>query len=92
MPKGQPKLPLKIGIYRDIRAAFPDMKARAIYSALWDYNRGPTYLRAMIAGAPRIDANGEPDGIVSEEHAKIAAEKLKSLPKRPPRGERVVAA
>jgi sRNA-binding protein len=69
----EPKLPLKVGIGFDIKVALPELSWRAINGALSDYARGPTYLGALKAGAPRFNLKGEPDGIVTPEAAAIAA-------------------
>jgi sRNA-binding protein len=45
-PKGTAKLPLKIGIYKDIRRAAPDLSIREVNKALANYTRGPTHLGA----------------------------------------------
>ena len=63
-PKRTAKLPIKIGIHKDIRRAAPDLTAREIARALADYTRGPTYLGVMIEGIDRFDLEGRPDGVV----------------------------
>jgi ProP effector len=67
---GQPKLPLKIGIDRDIIAAAPELRYRNILYAIADYTSGSSYLRTLIEGAARIDLNGDAAGIVTaaQEH------------------------
>ncbi|MCS0497900.1 ProQ/FinO family protein [Ancylobacter sp. MQZ15Z-1] len=77
MPKGQPKLPLQKGIRQAIRAVAPEISARRLHEALSDYVHGRTYLRAMTAGAARIDLDGWPDGIVSEDEAREARVRLR---------------
>lgn len=68
--KGAPtKKPLKLGMYHDLRTAAPDIKPQALQLALYDYTSGPKYLDAHTAGATRVDLNGEPAGVVTEEQA-----------------------
>lgn len=75
-PKGAPKHPIKLGIHNDLRAAAPDISRRLIRIALEDYTTGISYLRAMAAGAARLDLEGWPAGEVSITHAKLARELL----------------
>ncbi|WP_371346509.1 ProQ/FINO family protein [Ancylobacter sp. IITR112] len=75
-PKGEPKRPLKLGIHNDLRAAVPDISRRLIRIALDDYTTGNSYLRAMAAGAARLDLDGWPAGEVSITHAKLARQQL----------------
>ncbi|GAB4071708.1 ProQ/FinO family protein [Ancylobacter sonchi] len=82
MPKGEPKLPLKIGIYNDIKAAAPDIGGRRLFLALRDYTTGGTYLAAMREGADRIGLDGWPDGKVSAEQAADAQRRLRGKSRR----------
>lgn len=66
MPKGADKIPLKIGIHADIRARDPSISGVKLGAALHDYVTGPKYLRALVAGAPRLDLDGQPAGEVTE--------------------------
>lgn len=75
-PKGAPKRPIKLGIHNDLRAAAPDISRRLIRIALEDYTTGISYLRAMAAGAARLDLEGWPAGEVSITHAKLARQLL----------------
>lgn len=81
-PKGAPKLPLKIGIYRDLCAACPDLTHRKIHRAIRDYTTGLTYLRALRSGADRLDLDGWPVGTVSPEQAEGARIRLKAKERR----------
>lgn len=74
--KGEPKLPLKIGIAKDIKALGSDISGVRLSRALHDYTSGPLYLKAMIAGAPRFDLDGYTAGFVTEEEAAHAAKRL----------------
>ncbi|MDQ0305293.1 ProQ/FinO family protein [Ancylobacter polymorphus] len=77
--KGQPKQPLKTGIYHDIRAAAPQIPARKLGAALHDYTSGRSYLRAMTIGASRVDLEGWPVETVAIEHAKAAREQIEHI-------------
>lgn len=70
---GEPKRPIKIGIRQDIMARTDAFTSLELYCGLGHYTNKPSYLRAMIEGADRIDIDGNPAGVVSaadEEHAK----------------------
>lgn len=76
-PKGAPlKRPLKIGIGLDLLLAMPELSAFSIGAALEDYTWGATYCAACVAGAARIDLDGQPDGSVSEAEARHAENRL----------------
>lgn len=77
--RGEPKLPLKTGIYHDIRAAAPEIPARKLGAALHDYTSGRSYLRAMTVGASRVDLEGWPVEPVAIEHAKAAREQIEHI-------------
>ena len=65
--------PLKIGIHHDIAAQFGDtISPRVIAAALRIYVSNSKYLKALVAGADRVDLNGVPAGTVTAEHANIA--------------------
>lgn len=75
--------PLKVGIRDDLRA---DRKARdlpffdkKIRRALKTYTQTPQYLAVLITGAPRYDIQGHPVGIVSDEDASHAKERLTQI-------------
>lgn len=75
-PKREAKLPLKIGIHRDIRERQPELPMRRLRRALADYTSGPTYLAALVEGAPRIDLDGNAVGVVTAAEAATAAAHL----------------
>jgi ProP effector len=62
--------PLKVGIHEDLRVALDgaltDVELR---HALRVYCTNVVYRSRLVAGATRVDLNGEPAGTVSEEHA-----------------------
>jgi len=65
--------PLKLGIHVDILAQLGDMTSpRDLSTALRIYVGNIGYLKALVAGADRIDLNGMPAGTVTAEHADIA--------------------
>jgi ProP effector len=68
----QPHRPLKIGINKDIAAA-GIMPAEDIGPTLRLYVQRLMYQRALAAGGPRYDLNGEPCGEVTAEQAAGAA-------------------
>jgi sRNA-binding protein len=74
--------PLKIGIREDIITTFVGSNGKRnafafhLSLALHDYTRGPRYLRSLTAGAIRVDLDGNPAGVVTEEAAAIAVERL----------------
>lgn len=74
MPKGADKIPLKLGIRADIRAACPDLSGLAVGVALFDYVSGFKYRDALKEGADRVDLDGNPVAKV------IAIEAIGRLP------------
>lgn len=77
--KGEKKIPLKIGIFHDIKQAHPEFRSAALHRALNDYTGGPLYLKAMVAGAARINLEGDAVGFVTEEQAAHAAARLRQI-------------
>lgn len=75
--KGEKKVPLKIGIFKDIRALRRDIPYRVVKAALHDYTSGALYLKATVAGAARINLDGDAVDVVTAEQAAWAAERLK---------------
>ncbi|EJI7470499.1 prop effector [Escherichia coli] len=73
--------PLKAGIIRDV---LEDAKSRelplatgVLRGALTSHLHTTRYLKAIIAGGPRYDLNGQPCGEVTEEDKSVASELLK---------------
>ena len=65
--------PLKLGIHVDILAQLNDATApRDLSAALRIYVSNSKYLKALVAGADRVDLNGVPAGTVTAEHAAVA--------------------
>jgi ProP effector len=65
------RLPLKIGIHKDI----PDglIEPRVLQLAFRFYVNNPGYLNAMRFGAARVDLNGEVAGTVDENEERAGA-------------------
>jgi ProP effector len=83
MPFGAPKLPLKIGIDKDLLAvADGALHYQRMLWALIDYVNGDHYLAKLIAGAVRVDLDGNPAGTVSEIHGQRAAAGLAKRKRR----------
>ena len=58
--------PLKVGVYGDVLAALGEaVRPRDLQSALRFYTSNRGYLRALLAGACRIDLDGKPAGTVT---------------------------
>lgn len=76
----EPKRPLKIGIAKDViaalRAGGSTISGKLARNAIHDYCCGPKYTLALAAGGPRYDLDGQPDGAVLPDRAKIAAQQL----------------
>ncbi len=79
----QPR-PLKLGIHRDLIAAgHPN---RIVRGALGAYCSRRAYLKAMRAGVPRIDLQGQPAGEITPDEAAEARARLSgATPAKTPR-------
>jgi len=74
--------PLKVGVYGDILAALGEaVQPRDLQSALRAYTRNAGYLRALLAGACRIDLDGKPTGTVTPEDETVAKARLAEFKK-----------
>jgi ProP effector len=73
-----PVRPLATGIGRVIAAQLPTVSKTLIHHAIafWQRQRKTAYLQALIAGGPRYDLEGNPQGEVTPEHQQRAQEKL----------------
>ena len=74
-----PHRPLKIGIHIDLKARCPALSERERSAVLRYYVARPLYLRACVAGAPRIDLDGNACGEVNAAEAKFAADRLAAI-------------
>lgn len=78
--------PLKIGIHADVLAALDGaIKPEELSAALGIYTKNKVYRSGLVAGAVRIDLNGQPCGAVTIEQAA-------PVPPRAPRAPRSKAA
>jgi ProP effector len=69
--------PLKVGVYGDVLAALGEaVQPRDLQSALRAYTSNAGYLRALLAGACRIDLDGKPAGTVTPEDEAVGKVKL----------------
>ena len=73
------RLPLKIGIHKDIPDGLIEPKILRLAFRL--YVNNPGYLNAMRLGAARVDLNGEVAGTVDENDAKSAQAHLAGIRK-----------
>ena len=76
LEKYRPHWPLKVGIATDIPARCPAVERRVLSVALSAYARRVMYLRGLVAGAARVDLDGNPAGEVTARDAEYAAAKL----------------
>jgi ProP effector len=70
LERSRPHRPLKIGIAADLQARCPALEWRVLKVALAAYTGRVMYLRGLVAGAARIDLDGNPAGEVSAKDAK----------------------
>ena len=76
LEKYRPHWPLKVGIAADIPARCPAVERRVLSVALSAYARRVMYLKGLVAGAARVDLDGNPAGEVTARDAEYAAAKL----------------
>ena len=74
-----PHRPLKIGIHIDLKARCPALSERERSAVLRYYVARLMYLRACVAGAPRIDLDGNVCGEVTAAEAQHAAARLAAI-------------
>ena len=85
--------PLKVGVYGDVLAALGEaVQRRDLQSALRAYTSNAGYLRALSAGACRVDPDGNPAGTVTAEDEAVAKARLAELAKATAAGAMVVPA
>ena len=83
LEKYRPHWPLKVGIAAAIPARCPDLERRVLSAALGAYARRVMYLQGLVAGASRIDLDGNPAGEVTDRDAEHAARTAFSIAVRP---------
>src|SRR4029077_4549385 len=76
LEKYRPHRPLKVGIAADIPARCPAVERRVLGMALSAYAKRVMYLQSLVAGAVRVDFDGNPAGEVTARDAEHAAAKL----------------
>jgi len=69
--------PLAIGIHKALQARQPELDKADIRKALHRHTNSTRYLKALTAGAPRYDLDGQADGEVSQEQADQAVSQLR---------------
>jgi sRNA-binding protein len=79
LEKHRPHRPLKVGVAVDIRARCPELERRVLGVALGAYARRVMYLQSLVAGAARVDLDGNPAGEVTAGDAEFAATKLAEI-------------
>jgi ProP effector len=72
----QPHRPLKVGIFSEIAARCPDLARSDLTTVLNIYTRRMMYLQSLVAGAARVDLDGNPCGEVSAADQEHAAARL----------------
>src|SRR6476619_6356880 len=77
--KYQPHWPLEVGIAADLMERGPELDHHKLSVALTVYTRRVMYLRSLVAGAERIDLDGNPAGEVTARDAEYAAAKLAKI-------------
>ena len=84
------RLPLKIGIHKDIPEGL--IEPKVLRRAFRLYVNNPGYLNAMRLGVARVDLNGEVAGTVDENDAKSAHARLNGIRnnRKQPRREKAV--
>jgi ProP effector len=71
-----PHRPLKIGINADLIACCPEFSRYELGKALGIYTGRILYLLGVVAGAPRVDLDGNPAGEVTTDAAEHAVARL----------------
>lgn len=72
MPRGEAKRPLKLGITWDVVDDMPEANRRHIRLAVRDYCSGPTYFLALLTDPVRVGLDGQPAGVVTDQHRAYA--------------------
>jgi sRNA-binding protein len=88
LEKYRPHRPLKVGIAAEIPARCPDLERRVLGAVMSGYTKRVMYLQGLVAGAARIDLDGNPAGEVSVDEAEHAIVKLAGIleSRKPMRG------
>jgi sRNA-binding protein len=77
-PHPQPVRPLATGIGQVIAAQLPQVSKKLVPQAIafWQRQRKTPYLQTLIAGGPRYDLDGNPQGEVTPEQQERARNEL----------------
>ena len=72
--KPNPKVPLKIGIHKDLleQAEALSLTANEIRAAIKKWVKGKRYAECLVAGAARIDLQGQEVGFVTKDEVERA--------------------
>lgn len=72
--KPNPKVPLKVGIHKDLleQAEAIGLTANEIRAALKKWVKGKRYAECLVAGAARIDLQGQEVGFVTKDEVERA--------------------
>lgn len=75
---GRPQpMPLKLRIQADVQQRAPGVfTKRSLSGFLQRYTTGTAYLKALVAGQERFDLDGQPAGVVADEHRDAAVAEL----------------
>jgi ProP effector len=79
LERSRPHRPLKIGIAADLQARYPALEWRVLKVALAAYTGRIMYLRGLVAGAARIDLDGNVCGEVIARDTEYATVKLAEI-------------
>ena len=79
LEKYRPHRPLKVGIAADIAARCRELERGVLSAALSVYARRVMYLQSLVAGAARIDLDGNPCSEVTTDQAEHAVAKLAGI-------------
>jgi ProP effector len=77
-PESKERKPLKVGIFKDLKAAAPDIDPKMLRLALRVYTTSGAYLFACSKGHKRVDLNGNAVEEVSEKDKARARELLEA--------------
>jgi sRNA-binding protein len=76
---GEPKPPLMIGVSAEIMLRCPELTRQQIGLAMNDYCGGSTYLRSFVAGAHRVDLDGNPVSELTQGEIENAQLRLRNV-------------
>lgn len=82
MAKGQVKKPLAVGIREQVLTVAPDLERKYVTYAISNYVLGRKYQESMVAGAQRVNIDGSPAVLVTEQDAGYARLVLQRLEQR----------